>query len=84
MKFFLKCGETAEVCDKCQYEEASFFEKLKMSIHLIMCKYCRKYSAKNSKLTTSIKTADIKTFSTKDKELLKAKLDQEMRTTPKS
>jgi len=84
MKFFLKCGETAEVCDKCQYEEASLLDKLKMKLHLIMCKYCRNYSTNNNKLTNSIKSADIKTFSKKDKELLKAKLDQEMRSTAKS
>jgi predicted anti-sigma-YlaC factor YlaD len=84
MKFLLKCGETAEVCDKCQYEEASLFEKIRMKLHLIMCKCCRNYSANNNKLTNSIKTADIKTFSTKEKEFLKAKLEQEMRTKSKS
>lgn len=83
MKFFLKCGETAEVCDKWQYKEASFFEKIKMSFHLIMCKYCRKYSANNSKLTDSINSANIKSFSQKDKELLKVKLNQEMRASAK-
>lgn len=78
MKLFLKCNETVHVCDKCQYEEASFFEKLKMKIHHLLCKCCRDYSSNNSKLTKSIKSAKIESFPSQKKELLKTKIKQEM------
>ena len=83
MKFFLKCDETAHVCDKCQYDEASYWDNFKMKLHLLMCKYCRTYSTTNNKLTKSIKSADIKTFPIDKKELLKAQINQEINTTPK-
>lgn len=84
MKFFLKCGETAEVCDKCQYDEATAWDNFRMKVHLLICKYCRHYSTKNHKLTESIRTADIKSISKNKKKLLKAKLNQEINTTPKA
>ena len=84
MKLFLKCDETAQVCDKCQYDEASFWDNFKMKLHHLICKCCRDYSSTNSKLTKSIKSANIETFPNKEKELLKAQINQEMSTTPKS
>lgn len=68
MKFFLKCDEAVHVCDKGQYNEASFFEKLLLKIHVLMCKLCRHHTKQNSKLTKTIKSADIKTLPKKEKE----------------
>lgn len=62
MKFFLKCEEAVHVCDKGQYKEASFFEKLLLNLHNLMCKLCRKHSKQNTKLTETIKSADLKTL----------------------
>lgn len=84
MKFFLKCNETAGLCDKSQYKEASCMDIIRMKFHVIFCKYCREYSETNTKLTESIKTADIKSFPNEKKELLKAQINQEMQTKPKS
>lgn len=84
MKFFFKCDQTAEVCDKCQYEEASFWDNLRMKLHLLICKYCRNYSTSNNKLTESLKSANIKTLPNNKKELLKAKINQEIQDKSKS
>ena len=54
IKIFLACTEANHVCDKSQYKEASFLEKIKLSIHLLYCKACRSYSATNKKLTDLI------------------------------
>ena len=51
-KFFISCDEATTICDKNQYSEASFIEKLKLSIHFILCKHCKKYSAQNTLLST--------------------------------
>ena len=51
MKVLIPCNEANHVCDKNQYKEASLLEKIKLTIHLLYCKACRKYSKNNSKLT---------------------------------
>ena len=50
---FLKitCKEANEICNKAQYDEASFFEKLKLNIHITTCKVCALYSKQNKMLT---------------------------------
>ena len=78
MKSNSKCNKTAHICDKNQYKEAGFFDNIKMTIHLFMCKYCREYSKRNVKLTKTIASANIKTLPPEQKELLKHRLTQEM------
>jgi hypothetical protein len=78
MKFFLKCNEAANICDKSQYKEAGFFEKIMLKIHLLMCKFCRGYAKNNVKLTSTIKSAAIKTLAPDDKQQLKEKLQQKI------
>lgn len=58
-KFFLECTEANHVCDKSQYKESSFWEKLKLNFHLIYCKHCRNYTKNNQKLTKAIKKSKI-------------------------
>lgn len=50
-KLFITCDEATIICTKNQYKEASFFEKIKLSIHLLTCRICGLYSKQNTKLT---------------------------------
>ena len=50
-KIIIRCEEANHVCDKTQYKEASLWEKIVLNIHLIYCKFCRKYSKNNAKLS---------------------------------
>ena len=77
MSMFLKCDEANIICDKNQYKEAGFWEKMKLNIHLIYCRVCRKYSIRNSKLTNAIKS-NYKTISLEDKQALKERLNREI------
>ena len=74
----MKCEEANHVCDKNQYKEANFMERLKLAIHLIYCGACRKYSFNNNKLTKALKKSDVKTISEADKNYLKEQLQKEM------
>ena len=47
MKFIISCDEATTICDKNQYGEASFSEKMKLSFHLMFCKFCKTYSKQN-------------------------------------
>lgn len=58
---FVDCSEAATCCDKAQYKEANFLEKVKLTIHLALCKTCRKFSDRNSRLTHLIKDSNLKT-----------------------
>lgn len=77
-KFYFKCNESAHICDKHQYKEAGFLDRMKMKIHLILCTLCRNYAKRNGNLTEKIKLANIKSLNANEKELLKHRLTQEM------
>ncbi len=74
----MKCENANHVCDKNQYKEASFLERVKLTVHLIYCRACRKYSVRNNKLSDAIKISDLKTISKEDKSNLKERLHQEI------
>ncbi len=48
MKFMINCDEATAICDKNQYGEASLSEKVRLTFHLLVCKYCKSYSKQNN------------------------------------
>ncbi len=78
MSLFLKCEEANHTCDKSQYNEASFLEKIKLNIHLIYCSACRKYSARNAKLTQAVDKSNPKTLDTAQKKKMEEALLKEL------
>ena len=77
-KVFVSCDVANHVCDKTQYKEASFWEKLKLNIHLLYCKACRKYTRNNSKLTKLVRESSVECLDTQEKMKLKANFEQEI------
>jgi len=47
----ISCDEATTICDKNQYKEASVLDKIRLTFHLLVCKYCRDYSKQNSTMT---------------------------------
>lgn len=80
MSFRLKlgCDEANHICDKSQYKEAKFWEKLKLIIHLTYCKACQNYTKNNTKLTHLVKNPEVKTMNESTKSDLKARLAEEL------
>lgn len=76
-KIILPCNKANHVCDKTQYKEASFLEKIKLSIHLLYCSACRKYTKNNTKLTKLITREPIK-MDASAKQSLKSAFEQEL------
>ena len=74
----MKCEDAGQVCDKSQYKEASFWEKLKLNVHLLYCSPCREYTQKNVKLSIVFKKSNLKIMSLHDKKDLKKKIHQEI------
>ncbi len=72
LKNLLKCNDANHLCDKFQYGESSFLERLKLRLHLSLCKACQKYSENNVKLSSLIEKSKVKCL---DKDY-KAKMKQ--------
>ena len=53
--FNINCNQGKMLCDKNQYKEASFLEKIKLNFYLLVCSECRKYTSKNIKLSKAMK-----------------------------
>ncbi len=78
-KIFIPCEEANHVCDKNQYKEASLLEMIKLNIHLIYCRVCRKYTANNTKLTKALKKSEVKHLDTSAKNNMKKDFDKALK-----
>jgi predicted anti-sigma-YlaC factor YlaD len=78
MGLFIKCEEANHSCDKNQYKEASFMEMVTLNIHLIYCRACRKYSARNNRLSKLFKKSNIRTMPLEEKAAIKERLRKAM------
>lgn len=77
-KILVSCEDANHFCDKGQYKESTFWEKVKLNIHLIYCKACRKYSANNNKLTKLVKDPKVININQSAKDLMKEQLKKRM------
>lgn len=81
-KFHITCNEATTICDKSQYNEASFFDIIKVRYHLLLCKFCGLYSKQNNKISQLCKNKsnDLKnktySISSEEKALLKKQLQE--------
>lgn len=78
MKLKIPCNEANHICDKTQYKDASFWDMVILNIHLLYCRACRKYTARNTKLSKAIQKAQVKSLPNQEKEDLKEKLRKAM------
>ena len=72
------CDAANHTCDKTQYKEASFWEKVKLNIHLIYCRACRKYSKNNTKLTRLVNDDKVDCLKLDEKQRLKECFEKEL------
>ena len=82
MKLFVDCKKAGHLCDKGQYEDASFFEKLSVRMHVMMCKRCAKYSERNAKLTKLLKDSKCKQMPEECKKRIREELARELAKNP--
>ncbi len=75
--FFIDCSEASDCCDKAQYKDAKLLEKIKLYIHLIYCRACRKYTFRNRKLTQLLKKARLKPCPEEQKKAWRKQIEEE-------
>lgn len=73
----LKCDRACTVCDKAQYKEATFWDKLRLLLHLVTCKSCRRYVKNNRQLTQHLQS-EIGKLNSEAKAEMQRKLDSEL------
>ncbi|PZD76498.1 hypothetical protein [Mesonia sp. K7] len=64
----------AEYCDKAQYDEASFLEKLKLKFHLFFCKDCQTYVKRNTQLSQLFTQAKLNFLHPEEKMAIHSKM----------
>lgn len=50
-KFLINCDEATTICDKNQYGESSLYDKIRLGLHLAICRPCKKYTKQNTMMT---------------------------------
>ncbi|MBT8185610.1 MAG: hypothetical protein KJN76_12270 [Eudoraea sp.] len=71
----ITCQQAAIISDKSQYHEASFLEKVKLRLHLLVCKTCAVFTKKNKQLTALCEKAHILHLSEEEKFRMKRELE---------
>jgi hypothetical protein len=75
-KITIPCDEANHFCDKTQYKESTLLEKIKLNLHLLYCRACRKYTKTNTKLSEAIKTSEVECLDPKCKEAMKKEFEE--------
>jgi hypothetical protein len=78
IKLFISCEEAQLICDKMQYNEATFYEKFKLNLRLTWCKLTRTYSKKNRALTKAVKHSNIECLKAKERKGLIEAFEEEL------
>ena len=74
----MTCDQAEEISIKKQYKEVSFAERIKLKLHLIICKTCSDFSKKNAQLSLLCKKANLQNLSERDKSHMKQKLKEKI------
>lgn len=81
MRRIVNCDTACIICDKAQYKEASFMDKLCLLLHLASCKSCRNYVRNNKKLTKRVHK-ELSGLDSDAKAEIQRKIDLETSKTP--
>ena len=74
----ISCEKAATICNKVQYEDASFMEKLKLRFHLLICKSCSAFTKKNTEFTALCEKANLQGLSDQEKLKMKEQLQKKI------
>ncbi len=56
---FISCEEAYHICDKSQYGDSTLWERVKLNLRFMYCKFTRAYVSRNIKLTKLMRTSDV-------------------------
>lgn len=80
-KFKITCDEATTICDKSQYNQATFFELVKLNLHFLGCKICKMYSKQNGLMSRILKKNNVGKsicqLTDEEKEAMRLRLEEE-------
>ena len=75
-KIFISFEQAKHICDKNQYGESTFFERIKLSIRHSWCMLTRKYSKNNNQLTKIIDKSNVNFLMLNEREKLQQQFEE--------
>lgn len=77
----ISCDEATTISDQKQYNEAKFWDRIKMGIHVMMCKKCYIYDKQNKVLSKIIEVHKLtdkpeSTLKVEDKKVMQHKINK--------
>lgn len=77
-KLFIDCDEAAHICDKSQYNESTWWERLRLNLRYLYCHITRSYVKQNKKLSNLVSDKKVVCMDLDKKIELKEKFDHEL------
>lgn len=74
----ITCEEAAHICNRKQYKEASWKQRIQLYLHILICKTCATFSKKNTQLTDLCDKAKLHSLSSRDKEQMKRQIQEQI------
>jgi len=75
---FISCEEAHHICDKNQYGEATFWERVKLGIRLSWCKITKAYTKRNNQLTEAIQNSKVDCLKAAELQKLQEQFQKEL------
>lgn len=76
---FISCEEAIHICDKAQYDEASWWEKIELKIRISWCHITKDYAQKNMRLSSFIKQHKVECLQRKERKQLQKEFEQQLK-----
>ncbi len=76
---FISCEEAFHICDKSQYGESTLWEKIKLNLRYIWCRFTKAYVKKNNQLTNTMKTSNVQCLHKTEREELTKNFNKELK-----
>lgn len=81
-KIFISCPEAKQICDKAQYKEATWWDRIRLNIRLLYCGVTQNYVKRNKKLTNLVTDKKVACMDKKQKQVLKTKISEHLQNHP--
>ncbi len=76
---FISCEEAFHICDKAQYGEATFIEKIQLNLRYLWCRFTQAHVRRNKKLTNVINSAHVQSLNQDERQQLLEKFNQQLK-----
>ena len=74
----ITCEQAAIISNKDEYHEASFLDKIKLRLHLLVCNTCAVFVKKNKKFSSLCQKAHLQQLSEEEKLRMKKELENKL------